>query len=277
MKRCMALLLLFLLAMPFAHAQVQQNELLDSAFQMIEEDNIFLARYNQITGANVQARYTLGVPYFFSGQHVQWLYERRKVVSESDFFKFDQVYIGGFDCVGYTRWIYNSNKRMGHPPLDEMINNYGEYSENHLYSHRAGQEMPPFDQLAASLQVGDLLAGKKTYRHVMMFIGTLRDYGFTAEELPEMADYLDYALVIHCGLSPVYGERFKAYIAENNLNCATTDGGVCVSIIGIPVSDAPVQMTVQGNRYAGFYVGDYLLTIWDISTCTSFVWFRMVE
>ena len=40
-----------------ANAEVERNGLLDSAFSMLEEGNIFVERYNALTGAEVK-------PYF---------------------------------------------------------------------------------------------------------------------------------------------------------------------------------------------------------------------
>ena len=114
----------------------------------------------------------------------------------------------------------------------------------------------------------------------MMYIGTLADYGFTAEEIPELADYLDYPLVIHCGPSPVYGEIYEQVIAENPElygKCKTTNGGVEVSILGVPLDVAPHFEHVQVNDFYYFMIdeGKYPLTIWDLPGCTSFCWFRI--
>ncbi len=278
MKRCIALVLvvLTLLGLTSAQAEVERNGFLDSAFSMIEQGNIFLERYNEITGANIEAKYELGVPYFFGGQKVENLYKVKVGAEPTGFFRVGTSYVGGFDCVGFTRWVYTDNGLPEHDTLSNLILNYGQYGKNHVYSHRKGKEMPPYDQLAENLRVGDLLVGKTKGRHIMIFMGTLADYGFTAEEVPELAPYLNYALVIHCGPNPFYGERFTQYIAEKGLKANTTNGGVCVSIIGVPMKDAPVQLNVQNKDYAGFYIGDYLLTIWDLPACTSFVWYRMV-
>ena len=38
-------------------AQVERAPVLDAAFSLLEEDNIFLLRYNALTGAEIEARF----------------------------------------------------------------------------------------------------------------------------------------------------------------------------------------------------------------------------
>lgn len=143
--------------------------------------------------------------------------------------------------------------------------------------------MPPYEQLKDFLQIGDLLVAKHSARHIMMYMGTMRDYGFTAEEVPELADYLDYPLVIHCGPNPFYGERFQKFINENEeyKNCLTTNGGVMVSLIGVPAQAAPYHLkkvqNVKDNDFDYFLIDNdnYMLTIWDLPGATSFAWYRV--
>lgn len=270
-----------------AQAQVERSDLLDAAFSLIEKDNIFLRRYNEITGANVEPLFELGVPYMFGGKGDDLFlsqypnYAKRKCWETTKFYHKDKVYIYGLDCSGYTQWIYAQCGKPAHDSLSNMILKYEyERNGNHLYNHRAGHEMPPYNELKDHLIVGDLLVGKHGARHIMMYIGTLADYGFTGEEVPELADYLDYPLVIHCGPSPFYGERFAKFIAENSDyygNCNTTNGGVEVSILGVPLDKAPYQEHVQVNDFSYFLIddGNYELTIWDLPGCTSFCWFRI--
>ena len=73
-KGLAALLLLALLTgIAGAGALVEQNPLLNAAFSMLEADNPILERYNEITGADVRARYELGLPYFFGGKKADLL------------------------------------------------------------------------------------------------------------------------------------------------------------------------------------------------------------
>lgn len=288
------LLMLLMLGGVNAQAEVERSELLDTAFSMLEKDNAFLLRYNELTGANVEARFEYGLPYFFGGKHDQEIdgvplvftrepeYAKRVCWETTHFYRKDAYYLYGFDCSGYTQWIFSEVGWPEHDKLDAMINQYGKYGKKyHVYSHRKGKEMPPYSELAQTLEIGDLLVGKKGARHIMMFIGTLRDFGFTAETAPELADYLDYTLVIHCGPNPMYGQRMQQYLDEHAEDPYYTDvkipnGGVGISIIGVPTQDAPHHGEDGGETYAWFELPDgYKITIWDLPACTSFCWFRM--
>ena len=294
MKRIIALILILtsLLTLPAA-AEVERHAALDAALSMLEEGNLFLERYNELTGAEVEARFTLGAPYFFGGKHDYIIngepllfsrepeYAKRVIWEQTRFYDKGKEYLYGFDCSGFTQWVYSEIGWAEHPPLDQAILNYGKYGKkNHIFSHRKGKEMPAWNELADALEIGDLLVGKNRARHVMMFIGTLRDFGFTAEEVPELADYLDYALVIHCGPSLMYGERMQGYLdahADDSYynGVLVPDGGVAVSIIGVPFEDAPNHAHEGITDYAWFELPDgYKLTIWDLPACTSFCWFR---
>lgn len=70
------LMILFLLgtAISCAQAEVQRNPILDTAFSCLEKDNIFLRRYNELTGADVQPLFEAGIPYFFGGQDTNKLF-----------------------------------------------------------------------------------------------------------------------------------------------------------------------------------------------------------
>ena len=278
-----------------ARAEVEKSDLLDAAFSMLEAGNPFVERYNAITGSQVEARFELGMPYFFGGKHDYKIngeqlmfsrepeYAKRTVWEQTHFYDKGKYYLYGFDCSGFTQWIFSEVGWPEHDALDAMINQWGKYgNKNHVYSHRKGKEMPPYDELAATLQVGDLLVGKNGARHVMMFIGTLRDFGYTEEEVaPELAPYLDYALVIHCGPNLMYGERITQYLADHAddpyyANVNIPNGGVVVSIIGVNWDDAPFHGHEGIDDYAWFELPDgYKLTIWDLPSCTSFCWFRM--
>lgn len=297
-KRLAALLMAVLTLNCFAASAeetklVQRSDLLDTAFTMLEEGNAFVAAYNQITGAQVEPHFKYGLPYFFGGNCEDMVngemrvfsrgdvYAKRKIWEQTHFYDKNKYYLYGFDCSGYTRWIYQEVGWPRHDTLSAMVNQYVKYGKNHVYSHRKGKEMPPYNELAENLQVGDLLVGKHGARHVMMFIGTLEQFGFTAETAPELKDYLDYTLVIHCGPNPDYDERMQMFLDEHaddsyydNVNLP--DGGVAVSIIGVPMEDAPHHGTDNETDFAWFELPDgYKITIWDVEACTSFAWFRI--
>lgn len=305
MKKMIALLLAMMsLCSAFAVAEgddeyaglVKQDPLLDAAFSMLEAGNPILAAYNEITGANIEPIFEYGLPYFFGGTYDYKVnkqellfskapeYAKRTCWEQTKFYDKGKTYLYGLDCSGFTRWVYNEAGWPRHDKLSAMINQYSKYGKkNHVYSHRKGKEMPPYEELAATLQLGDLLVvkPKEGGRHVMMYIGTLRDYGFTATTAPELEDYLDYALVIHSGPNPMSGGRMQQYLDEHADDpyydgVQIPNGGVCVSLIGVPTHEAPYQVEDSETMYYFFDLDGYQLTIWwELETATSFCWFRI--
>lgn len=291
-KRLLLFLAFCLLFLPRVQAKalVERSPMLDVAFSALEKDNLFLRRYNELTGANVEPLFELGVPYYFGGKANSLFLARYPEYSigrpweNSNYFSMEQTYIYGLDCSGFTQWILRQCRMPAHDNLTNMILLW-EYQADghHLFNQRAGHEMPPYAELKDHLSVGDLFVVKhqnSQYRHIMMYIGTLRDYGITAEEEPALADYLDYPLVIHCGNSPVHGERFQRFIDEHPDafgHCTTTDGGVQVSILGVPLEDAPCHAHVQQTDYDYFLMdqGHLVMTTLNVFDITSYCWFRM--
>ena len=50
---------------------------------------------------------------------------------------------------------------------------------------------------------------------------------------------------------------------------------MCISIIGVPVDKAPHSVLSDRETFYYFDLDGYMLTIYDVSTCSSYVWFRM--
>ncbi len=287
-KICVLALLLILANACPAGAELERSLFLDHALAALEKNNIFILRYNALTGADVEALFELGVPYLFGGAEKygvfgQWpKYSKRVAFQDSQFFKEGQLYVNGFDCVGFTRWVYRQCGLPEHDNLAGLALNWGDHPGEYLYSQRAGQEMPPYEALSAVLQAGDLFVMKhpeSMYRHVVMYIGTPRDFGFTAQDTPDLAPYLDYPLVIHCGTHPQYGERFQRFIEDNPEEygrCLTTDGGVQVSIFGVPLDQAPCRAHVQNTDFSWFVLPDgSIMTALDVFGLSSYCWYRM--
>ena len=271
MKKTLAVLLAFALlcAAAPASALVKWRLELNAAFSMLEEGNPILERYNEITGADVQARYPLGLPYFFGGKNESLLMTVCYATETTKNFITGQKYLYGFDCSGFANWI---NFQCGKPQLDsleQMITNRGLYRDSQLDINNVKPK-----NLFLVLEIGDYLVASAGGRHIMMYIGTLEDYGYTAQDAPELADYLEYPLLVHCGLCPPYSERYQAYIDENNLDCNTTDGGVAITIVGMPVGDVPHHLYQDHYDHYYFDLNGYFLRVYDIDAATSYVWFR---
>ncbi|MFH1513141.1 MAG: hypothetical protein ABIG45_07275 [Bacillota bacterium] len=272
MKRVIAAVLAFALlcGAASASAQLRRSLELNAAFSMLEEGNPFLARYNEITGAAVQARYPLGLPYMFGGKDAEKLMTVWYATETTKNFIQGKKYLYGFDCSGFTNWINFEAGKPQHDSLDQMIENRGLYRQNQL-----DVQGIPFDALYQALEAGDFLVASADGRHIMMYVGTLSDFGYTAEDAPELKSYLTCPLVVHCGLCPPYRDRYAAYIAANGLDCNTTDGGVAVAIVGMPATDAP--HTLYQDHYDHYYfdLDGYMLRVYDIFDTTAYVWFRM--
>lgn len=292
-KRVVSLLMLLaVLSAPCAHADLQRLPILDSALSMLEEGNIFLSRYNAITGAAVEPVFKYGLPYFFGGMHTYenqhhepLLFSRYPEYAiglckqQSMHYDIGQYYIYGLDCAGFTHWIFDEVGLPQHPSLDDMLTD-DEYAVHHLYSSEMSKKTPAFSELAKHLQPGDLLVVRRGMRHVMMFIGTLRDFGFTEADLPQLAAYLDYPLVVHCGSNFDYSRRIAKYLEEKAgdsyyRKVLLPDGGVAVSIVGVPKEEAPYHGHYDVTDYAWYVMPDgYPLTVYSVGDDISYCWYR---
>ena len=289
--RCLPLLLLILclFAAEQAGAEVQRSPLLDAAFQMLEKDNIFQRRYNEITGAQVTSLFETGVPYFFGGKPDDKLmsqypdFAKRICWESTAYYKINKVYVYGLDCFGYVTWV---RQEAGLPKMatGSDILNAQKCRGNDLWCGGWNwkfpeKPLPAPEDMHKELQIGDVLVMRSKYRHVMLYIGTLRDYGFTAEEVPDLAEYLDYPLAIHCSSHPRYADVIQEYInarPEYCRNCITTDGGVNVSILYVPPEAAPFHEHVQVTMFDYFLIDDgrYQMTIRPTENLRAFTWYR---
>lgn len=289
MKRLFCLLLgLMLLVSSAASAELTPDPLVESALTLLPADDPFLARYNALTGAEVTAQFPQGVPYLFGGKKDSLVYSRYPDYNsvegwqDSDYYRKGLFYFGGFDCGGFITHVRQENGLSALPGLSGLLYEYLNYGKSYVYTSNSHCPNPmlPTAELKDTLAPGDLLVVHHGSYHVMMYIGTLRDFGFTEAEAPALADYLDYPLVIHCGGSPVYGARFQQMIDEQP-GCAhmtTTDGGVQVSIFGVPRAAADVHEHVQQTDYDYFLLaGDWPMTIVDMTGVTSWCWIRLAE
>ena len=291
--RTAAALLAAVLLLPCGtgRAQREPSDLIEAAFELLEDGNPFVRRYEEQAGRKIESLFPYGVPYFYGGlsgaKGNGWFYMAypdyfvKLCEKGSGYFQKGKKYLYGLDCTGFTRHVYKACGLEAHPSLSDIMTQW-EQKQYHVYDSRKGHEAPPYEQLKDTLRIGDLLVikhEKTKSRHVMMYIGTLKEFGYTAEQESALAAWLDYPLVIHCGLSPFYGERFQKVIEENPEKygqCLTTDGGVAVSILGVPPEEAPAHEHVQKTDYDWFEMNDggYVLSLINLKDVKYYAWYR---
>lgn len=289
MKRILSLLLICALLCPAAAlALVERSPVLDTAFSLLEEGNLFLTRYNQLTGADVQTCFPYGVPYFYGGTKASTVFSKapeyvaiKAWTSSPLYYKADTQYIMGFDCGGFSHYVCQNSGLTDHDKLSAMLSQ--QYCDRHRHLFCTEHDnMPALDKLHQYLQPGDLLVARRgSGYHIMCYVGTLRDYAVTAEEYPELAPWLDDPLVIHCSAHPAFGERFLEKVIKTNRSrygaCQTTDGGVAVSLLCYDISIAPESGVMQKQEHHWFTMddGNLLLNVIDLPHYEQYAWLRM--
>ena len=304
-KAMVVLVMILLLAgmISPAVAEVERNVLLDNAFKMLEEGNIFIERYNQLTGASVEPIVPSGVPYFFGGKDYSRILKNlprfgKGVCNETTtFYRKGRTYAYGLDCQGYIYAIRSESGMIGISPLNAFYQpiftdkktgkryNMEQYYIWTKYAEGAKKKDIPMPEDLSTVKdtakVGDLMLIHARGNHILMYIGTMRDYGFTEEEVPALKDYLDYPLMIHCGVSPVYGERIQKVMEADPTyykGMLTTNGGVQVSIWGVPRDAAEYHETVQKTDFDYFKLPNgQVMTIYDLKKVSKWRWLRLPD
>ena len=260
---------------------IQSCEMLKNAFTVLEEGNPFVERYNRITGENVKARMAQGAPYFWGAQEDHLFAKEPEYVvvpawqDSPAYYKTGVLYMYGFDCVGFVKWAWKETYGQDMPARAALYKD----TANQIRNTETG-EGPLWDGCLETLIPGDLLLLEHTGggHHIAIYMGTLRMYGYTAEEVPELADRLDVPLVIHCTTNAQVSDRFADLIAHGlpKYHCATvTDGGVCVSLLVNDPENAPgfVHQQNQDTRYYTLPDGTWL-TVEDCGELDGYCWYR---
>ncbi len=274
-KTFTVILLLAVFICSSSRALVGKCPELDYAFSCLEKGNPFVDRYDKITGSDIAPLMELGVPYFWGGRDVNQFGHVRSPWQNSKYYKTGNFYMYGFDCAGFTQWVLKSAGRGRHPSISEMFTNINLMKNRYL-----DFEKYSYPEIARRAEAGDLLAVKYAGgRHVMMYIGTLRDFGYTKASVPKaLRPYLRWPLVIHSSSNAFYYARYKRHIDETYkiTKVIPPDGGCMVSILGVPLSEA----TSRAERYDidsysyYFNLEGYALTIYDINSALSRRWIR---
>ena len=230
-----------------AAGDLRATPLLNAALSLLEEGNPFLLRYNAITDSSVQPRLPYGVPYLFGGQAESHVFAKapdyvvqEAWISSPIYYRAGTKYLYGFDCAGYVKWVWKEAGKGELPKAQAMMWDVA----GHVPHAAVGGE-PVFENLPMTLLPGDLLV---TESHMALYLGTLREFGYTKEEAPELAPYLDWPLVIHSTVHAGVADRFDHLIhhgLEKYRVAEVTDGGVGVSLLGLPTQAAPGHVFQQ--------------------------------
>lgn len=266
-------------------ASVTRNIYLDQGFAMLEEQNSFLLRYNAVTDAGIEALFPNGVPYFWGGRSYNILrgqhpeYSTLAAWQSSPlYYRAGTIYLYGFDCVGFVKAVYSLAKH----PIVEALKDLFTWEHCHSGHHvwcRADHPMPAdWKEVAAAMEPGDILVVFHPGEHVMMYMGTLRQYGYTEEQLPLLADYLDYPLMLQSGEDPFCYLRFTDYILSSDnervKRATPADGGVSISILGVPVEEAEYILAAPCTNYPFFLVEGSCVNVFDFDRVTNYVVYR---
>ena len=267
---CVIIAALTLLSSP-AGAVTRCPEL-DAALVMLEEGNPILEAYNAQTGAGLSPVAPNGCPYFFGGKDATLVGRTQKAWESSTYYKEGQWYPGGLDCVGFTRYVFSASGHSEHPAISAMV---GERGRPYQVPMSEGQ---PAALLSEVLRTGDLLALRHASGgyHVLMYIGTLRSFGFTEDTVgTKLADKLDYPLLIHCSSNRDYSERYTYWIRENARWANTTDGGVMVSVFGCSEEGCDgVMNNLDRSSFSYFNLKGYHLTVYTLEEGDQSRWIR---
>ena len=271
--------------LPTDTGTVTAHPILNEAFRMLEAGNPIALRYGRMTGAEITPLFSAGVPYFWGGQDEKILMERwpeyttrKQWQGTHDFYQKDSIYVYGLDCVGY---VATTLKNAG-MPLGETLNDLGDKKHckagAHLYCSAERPFPEDWKEVAENLEPGDLLALHHPGRHVMIFIGTLRDYGYTEEQLPALAEYLDYPLMIHSGENPMAYQRFDFLTARSEdkkvSRALGSDGGVSLCILGVPGDEAETVVECHERMYNCFDVEGACVTIFNFGNVSDYYVYR---
>ena len=221
-----------------------------------------------------------GVPYLFGGQAPSHVFAKKPdyVVqkawqSNKNYYRAGKTYLYGFDCVGYVKWVWRKAYESDLSKMEQMLSD----RKHHLFSS-SSKNLPGWTELAQALTPGDIFIVKYPGLHTGFFIGTLRDYGYTPEEVPELAEWLEAPLVIHSHSDATVSDRF-AYLLKHGLRkyraATVTDGGVSVSLLCGSTSIAPYQVRQQNHTTYYFVLPDNTwLPVFGWKNIPKYCWYR---
>ena len=247
--------------------KVRYDMLYEASLSLLEADSPFIARYDDTADSLMTASLPLGVPYYYAGGSEEKFLRRFFPTTTTNYYQDSHMYLCGLDCVGMTHLVYEKCGLERHPSISDLL------TEGVGTDTLLGTDPMEWFML---LQPGDLIAVKHGSYHILMYLGTMRQFGWKEAAAGEAADLLDAPLVIHCGGNPFYYERYKKYIADQGFrNTYPPDGGVTVSVIRKTDKDAPHSTDTSWGKHFGWYEfrdGKPLL-IFPLDDCTDVAWY----
>ena len=251
---------------PFPMDRVRYDLIYESSLSMLEEGNPFVARYDDTADSLMAVSLPLGVPYYYAGGSEDKFLRRFIPSTTTNYYQDTHMYLCGLDCVGMTHLVYEKCGLERHPSISDVLYR----GVGHAALAENGTE-----RWYMLLQPGDLICVKHGTFHVLMYLGTMRMFGWTEWTAGEAAGLLDEPLVIHCGGNPFYYERYQEYIKDMGYrNTYPPDGGVTVSVVQATDRDAPHTTDTSWGKHFGWYLADgQPLLVFRLDDCTDIAWF----
>ena len=251
----------------FPMDRVQYSMIYETSLSMLEAGNPFVEKYDETADSLMEVSLPLGVPYYYAGGSEDKFLHRYVPSTTTHYYLDTHMYLCGLDCVGMSRLVYGKCGLERHPSISDIL--------FRGLGHSALKDNDP-SRWYMMLQPGDLVCVKHGTFHVMMYLGTMRMFGWTEATAGEAAGLLDEPLVIHCGGNPFYYDRYKEYIREKKYrNTYPPDGGVTVSVIRKTDKDAPHSRDVSWGKHFGWYniTPAQPLLVFRLEDCTELAWY----
>ena len=246
--------------------RVSESAFYENSLWMLDAGNPFLARYDDSADSLLGVRLELGVPYYYAGGSEEKFLRRFYPGTPTGYYRPEHMYLCGLDCVGMTHLIYEKCGLERHPSISDL-----------LFTGAGSEAMRGRDpgDWAALLLPGDLIAVKHGTFHILMYLGTMRQFGWNERTAGEAAELLDAPLVIHCGGNPFYYDRYQQFIRDKGYrNTFPPDGGVTVAVIRQTYGDAPhISDSAWGKQYGWYEVDRYPLLVFPLDDCTEMAWY----
>ncbi len=253
----------------FPKDRVDNDMLYDASLTLLEAGSPFIERYDETGESLMRATLELGVPYYYGGRNEEKFLHVFYPVQTTRYYRDDRKYLCGLDCVGLTQLVLEKRGLPEHPSIPSLI--YRGMGTPVL-SAAEPEDWPMF------LLPGDLIAVEHGSNHILMYLGTMRMFGWTEADAGEAAPMLDMPLVIHCGDNPFYYDRYGPYIrAMGYRDTDPPDGGVTVSVVQRTAENAPHHRETSWGKEFGWYLADGSpLLVFPLDDCTALAWYDPV-